>query len=350
MKSKIGLIIFTSSLLVILLNVFFVYGAEKITLVENKVVSEEPISFYPGPFRNVEGDNQLGYGSYFNILTLLNIEDKTNPQFITTYTLTENIRDIALKEHYVFLALDTKMQAIDVTNPTLPQLLDSHTVTDVNAIFIQGTTAFVGAEDVVDIVDITDPSNLQIISRISLSPTHPNSTVYPEISENHLFVFNTARNTVWVYDIVDLNLPILITTWRIGDFDIDILPNRIMSIDNACGQTCNMHFSIFSIDPTNWDDPILIGGAVRPNSNYGRVVEAQDMYAYVGLDVGLDIYNVYGTDPVLGTIPEYITHYDIGDVYDIVIQDDYVYAAAGGFYILERPPLFRQYLPVVFSR
>ncbi|MEO0583624.1 MAG: tail fiber domain-containing protein [Bacteroidota bacterium] len=126
----------------------------------------------PLPFRMALNGN---YAYVLNLsngnLRVIDISNPSNPNTVNTVFGVGSLTSIALSGDYMFVtdASDFLFNAYDISDPVNPTLVDNLAIDDPVRVAVSGNYAYVyrykgGTEIFIDVVDISDPNNLTLVS------------------------------------------------------------------------------------------------------------------------------------------------------------------------------------------
>ncbi|MCO5260719.1 T9SS type A sorting domain-containing protein [Brumimicrobium aurantiacum] len=140
-----------------------------------------------------------GMNPYFMIADISNINFPT--QVGITTNLSGTAYDIALSGNYAFMPTSSSiLYAIDITNKTTPSVVSSINLGSFSqGIAIQGNYAFVGTNAGLQVIDISDPLNMTIVTTFGGGYAQ----IAADLANNRLFVSKTASG----FDAIDISDP-----------------------------------------------------------------------------------------------------------------------------------------------
>lgn len=278
-----------------------------------------------------------------------------------------------------YVANDTELLAIDVSDPAgALSVLDGVSVIDwINDMAIVGNYAYLAnATEGIKVVDISDPSNLQVVgSNSELVPRYDaryDQTYYREtfaIAVQDQLAYTITGGfpdvTLGVFDIGDPAAPAVLRSadypYPIGDiairndtlygvdtgpgsaslYTIDVadLPQhvatmdllaRAVELDGAYLYTTSSTAGLSIVNVSDERNPVLFGGTL--SLGIGNALSVLGDVAYVANDFGMvEVYDIRDK-----TRPERVGQYPIsGVVKDVFATDEYVYAVNGLGLVIE---------------
>ncbi len=252
-------------------------------------------------------------GSY---LQVFDITDRENPVLVNTIEFTLSaIREMHIQNDVLYT--NKPFQAFDISNPYNITLLDSLHIENTYYFDISDTIA-IAVYDVnnIEVVDISDPSNLELIYQ---SEDLASGIKAIEIVEEYVYL--DGGDELITLCLSDPELPVEIDRLVSGD----ICKNGITSFNNhlfiAEGEFDeNLGISVFSIvDPSS---PNRVGRFDSPS--HGTDVYVTENLAYVAVEKGLHSFDV--ADPFQ---PIHLGHLeDFGDIERVTVSGDYAYLTA----------------------
>ncbi len=312
-------------------------------------------------------DQTAFIGSYNEGVIILDISDLTNPTELSRYPGNNQdfqVQDLYVKDNVIFL-ITSNITALDISNksePTLISELNAHYCQDFH---IDGDYCFTtGYNDGTTIYNIADPANMFEMLNIPLDGK--NNAV--DVKDN--FLYTGCGGYVFVYDITDIENPVIIDTMDTGSVvqEIIIHDDYISIVSSTNGldiwdisdpHNCEMVNYYYTPDNTFYvtasSDKVIIadnGGDVYlfefdPEAEMGTMtpsiiepggrlqeIELEGNYAYIANSHhGLRIIDI--TNP---SDPQLLSTWRQDQCYatDLEVKNDTVYIAMGyaGLYIL----------------
>jgi len=216
-------------------------------------------------------------------MAILDNSDPSSPNLLGSYTIgTSNAHDIVLSGNHAFMPNGgTGLVSVDITDPANPTFAGAYN-TPGYAVRLQivGNTAYVSDNNSIQIIDITDPINMTLISSIPVQLASHN------ISATKEYLTIGERTTgLSIYDVKDPNNPTLIKKITAkGDITYNAISgNYIYFQDNAVG--------LRAFDITNASSPIEIMSA-GINSKAKGAILINDGKLFTGSSSGMTIYSI----------------------------------------------------------
>ena len=316
----------------------------------------EIIAHIPGEARAVTVQGNIAYVGFENELNIIDVTNKEQPVVLSQLTVSDIIRDIAVQEGIAYLTNSAGIEMVDVTVLENPHWLGVYAEESVRQLHLDESHIYLLTWYGLRILDATNTPNLTQVSAIDIEYAHD-----LDIVDDYAFILGDFIHPYYFY-IIDISDP----TQPYIEKIIDRFRNRrvyvththILTVADMCSSTCFTYLSVVDLD---WQTLNITGRGSHYPSYYSsgtQAVEANKMYAFAGKDIGLWTYNYIKEG--LNRGPFFIEKFDVGEVWQIVAHDDYIYVstttnnyfyveipAEGGFYILPAPPLFNVYLPIV---
>jgi hypothetical protein len=247
----------------------------------------------------------------WNSLRMIDISVPENPRLAVTYENFIGFFDVAVVDHYAYLALDAQgngdsgLAILDVTNPKSPTLVSSPTLQfPAHRLSISGNYAYVlegYPGGVLHIFDISDPHQ-PVQTGYYDNPGE--EYTYSLAIKNQIAYLLSEDAGVLIIDISDPTLPVLIGTYQpfettgTGLSTITMLGNyTYLSLGNPAG--------LLIADLTDPASPATLGMYRCPGSAWD--VAVYDHYAYV-----LDVTGVSVVDFSEPTDPIQVGHFGTG--------------------------------------
>jgi hypothetical protein len=141
-----------------------------------------------------------GMTGYFMIANISNINFPV--QTGITYGISGTAYQIAIKGNYAFMPTNTDtLYSIDISNKNFPVVVDKIDLGSFSSgIAINGNYAYAGTSGGLKIVDITNPSNMNVVSSFGGGY----DKISPDLPNNRLFVSKSGQG----FDVIDISNPI----------------------------------------------------------------------------------------------------------------------------------------------
>lgn len=157
-------------------------------------------------------------------LRVINISNPLSPAVVFSYNLPGNsdARDIVVSESELYIAQGDDLYAFSIANPASPVLLDSVDVDETaNEVFVSEDNVYLATEEKdeeLQIVDVTNPANLEIIGIYDL----PGSLRATDVNVRGNRAYVSTRNSgsqaeFYVFDIADPTNPIFLGSYEAGE-------------------------------------------------------------------------------------------------------------------------------------
>ncbi|MCB8920520.1 MAG: hypothetical protein H6662_02960 [Ardenticatenaceae bacterium] len=339
-KSVISLIVFMVP--------FICYNQATMPVEANKEDVATIIGHLPGNVRTVAVQGQYAYVGQDTLFGVVDISDETNPIFIGQMDAGALVFDIAVSGSYAYIATQSNMQVIDISDPITPNSVGVYEEqTLVTKTLIKDNLVFVLSRNGLKIYDISTSPALVLAGQDNTYIVEPRDL---DLYGDYAFILeSTSSFKIRVIDISNFDDLHEVATKSTFDNALAITGNRMITVDSGCSSVCYTYTTVYSWSPDPWEF-VYVGESVAVYSESSFEVAANDLYAFVGKDVGLYVFSIYQDEWGIAP-PKFITAYnDIEDAWDIVLSEDRIYAASStGFFIVEAPPITKTFLPIVFT-
>lgn len=196
---------------------------------------------------------------------------------------------IAISGNHLYITshITDKLVIFDISNPTVPVFSGKVTTgTNPNAVFINGNHAVVvNQNSTFQIIDVTDPSLPQVISTTLVETNSQPSAVQVSGSYAYVASGNSPSNTgLHVYDISNPYLPVLVSSLNAyPSQDISVSGNYAYMISGTGLQV---------IDISNPAAPVIVGFTSSEGMSPYKI-KVSGNYAYMLNSYGLQKFQVY---------------------------------------------------------
>ncbi|MBU1202792.1 hypothetical protein KKH39_01985 [Patescibacteria group bacterium] len=284
------------------------------------------------------------YGSEFYIL---DVSDISSPTLISSMDIGAAVKSVFVQDNYAYIATDSnyrEFQVIDVSNPSSPFIADYYDMSgNSNAldVMVDESKAYVVQGDYLYSFDITDPTDIRYLDRISVDDQARELF----LSESYVYIATEDDNKE--LQIMDVTNPANLSA--VGQYD---LPGSLKGTDvNVRGsrafistQNNGSGAEFFVIDVTNPANPSLLGSYAVDETIHSFAIVGP--YALVGtnfLDQELVVLDISFPE----TINE-ISGFDLnGYVLGMSANCSVIYAATSGntgeFFIISTDVLDCEY-------
>ncbi len=165
----------------------------------------------------------VSLSSRFTNWTRLQTVTWENPVVESTLNLTGSSDGIKVfgSGNYVYIIQggNPDLEVFDITNPASPFQVDTiSTSGTARALFVYGNYAFIGTtdnSDEVEIIDISDPTNLTIVEEINIPGSNDVASLWVESNILYVGMVNNGSDELYTYDITNINSPV-----SLGDTDL----------------------------------------------------------------------------------------------------------------------------------
>lgn len=157
-------------------------------------------------------------------LRVVNVTSPLSPTLVFSYNLPGNsdARDIVVNESELYIAQGDDLYAFSISNPASPVLLDVVDVDEtVNEVFVSEDQVYLATEEEdkeLQIVDVTNPANLQVLAIYDLAGSLKATDV--NVRGNRAYVStqnNGSAAEFYVLDISDPTNPIFLGSYEAGE-------------------------------------------------------------------------------------------------------------------------------------
>ncbi len=233
-------------------------------------------------FRSVDVSGNFAYiaDDFNDSLRVFNVEDKFNPILIATLPLTGSgaLRGIKVSGNIAYLTGQSPaIISVDITDPLKPVQLDVLTVSNNPrpTFDIVGKYAYLpnaGATNDIDIVDISNPSNLFLAGGISLG-----INAWSNQKENSRLYVVGDNNKLAVFDVVDPSNPILLGSITTLDDPRTInVNNGICYITDTTVGTLKIFDATDPLNIVEISNPLTIGSNPISSNMVGGLIYILD--------------------------------------------------------------------------
>ncbi|MFH2049392.1 MAG: FG-GAP-like repeat-containing protein, partial [bacterium] len=252
----------------------------------------------------IVGDGHVG-------LEIVEISNPLSPTLAGSF-IRGNIKAIEKKDNFLYLLNpyevggsstyeDHRIQIIDITDLSNP-IINNNVFTTYNGLIMTLFDHYLGVatywsdpwsnrDASFDIIDISNPSEAQLISSSSLS-------IYAfeiEVFNNKAFIADESK--IIIFDVTDPHNPQNITTYGGEDiFDI--------AVDSTVLAVINNNGGVLTVDLVDISDlPSTTFLSSIPTGGYSSQVNIINEYLYIGLPDGIHVYNI--SDPINPSFVQY---------------------------------------------
>ncbi len=264
----------------------------------------------------------------FNIV---DVSDPANPTIVGTYPTPVWVRQVKVIGNYAYLLSSfggsSLFEVVDIIDPTNPIFVGSISLSDVGRMYINGSYAYIGIQETpsptgltggLDIIDISDPTDLSIVSSCEIE----GGAWIVSVANNFCYVAAKGGGLI-VIDVSQPNNPIPVSWYNIGQlaYSVDVIDNYAYVADrNALWPNKG---SLRIVDVTNASSPVEL--AVFETGGEVRTVSVEYPYAYIADGYnGLSIADISNPNSITG-----VGSYQQADMYvnDVDIANQYAYIA-----------------------
>jgi len=247
-------------------------------------------------------DVQQGYAYVTSLgsdsVTVVDVNDPANPAiigFVSSSTALSGPRDIEVVGKYAYVAASSHFTILDISNPSDPQIVSA--LADPSSAWgltVVGDKAYIADRNTdLRVVDISDPLNpFEIVSFSDGSLSNVNDI---EVRGNYAYTANEDSDSVAILDISDLN-----NISIVGDDVNGTLLNTVAGLDLDGQYMYTVSYSGNSVvvhdvsDPTN---PTVVGSLTDTLFAGGNKIMVSGKYAYVAAEIANALTVVDVSDP-----------------------------------------------------
>ena len=294
---------------------------------------EEANIYYPGVADSVFYlDDKLYVSSRAGGLNVIDISDATNPEVTGSYDPPGGVCDVAVSGHHAYLADCYSvygvegLRVVDITHAKLPQKTGELSALDPVAIGVRDNVAYLSIwSGDFTAIDISDPQNPDWLSGVSTG----NKAIGFDIAGGYAYVASGGSGL----KIIDISEPTHLQL--VGEIN----PGNGAAVDVALsgnyaylayGYAGFSHYTgIYIIDIADKTHPIVVDNVPTGEVND---IEIGGDYLYAATSDGLHIFNI--SDP---TALREVGHFDARGSDDVSIDGHFLYVGAKyyGVYILD---------------
>lgn len=315
------------------------------------------IAHIPGEAETLAVQGDYAYVGFENDLVIIGIADKTAPVEVGRLGIEEKIYHLAVAGQYAYLATTSGLQVVEISQPANPiwrSIYEEYLVTEVQ---IRENLVYILSRQGLKILSLNQSPNLVLMGKFDIvsHTTNPYEPYDLDILDGYAFALGRgAVGDLLIIEVANPTQPFLEAfIEHFGVRKIHVSRKDIISVFASCSSTCVTLFWVQNWEWGVWDRNTRYFSQIV-SSSYSNAVTADNIYAYVGRDIGLFVYN-YQREKIYPPV----SIFETGNIRDIVVQGDYIYAVGiesddyfnpprlGGFYVLSAPPLFNSYLPIM---
>ncbi|MCK4252307.1 T9SS type A sorting domain-containing protein [candidate division WOR-3 bacterium] len=273
-------------------------------------------------------NNNFGYGFVANDyegLTVININDPTNPQVDSQYYGADNSRDVFVQGNYAYVAnLKKGLKIIDIGNPSNPFEVGEYdtigTFPYLQTIWTRDTLVYIPVEwpFVFKVLNVSDPGLPSLLGYCNMK------TVGSDIFVKDTFAYVVGSNIFQTF-----NVSIPTSPDSLHSYVLPHTTSRCVFIKDTFAYIANADSGLRILNVSNPTAPFEVGYFTASEPVYSVFVK--DTLAYLAaLGAGLRIVNV--VDP---TSPQEIGYYiTTGSARDVIVNDSIAYIAAAGLRVI----------------
>jgi hypothetical protein len=260
------------------------------------------------------------YGNYayvadsYSGLQVIDISNPSSPEIIGSIVMpsASSVIDVFVSGNYAYVVDGYCLQVINISDPeNLQHIMFLDTPSVSNSIFVSGSYAYVAdGEGGLLVIDISNPLSPQIIG-----PVDTRGIAYGVfVSESYAYVADFGGG-LHVIDISNLPSPQITGS-------VDTLYGRRVTVSGSYAYVADFNNGLYVIDISDPSSPLIVGSVDTPG--YARGLFVSGSYAYVADDVkGLQVIDI--SNPAE---PEITGSVDTAcEAWSIFVSGDYAYVA-----------------------
>lgn len=288
------------------------------------------------------------YGAVGTNLVIINITNPSEPIEVNRLDMGEIVIDIAItSEQHIYLGTPNGLWQVNAEDPSNLQIVNKHDFAYVPYVKNKGNLLFfVSKSTNSDFLHIANTSQVEFLDIIGSYSMEQADQQDVDIEKEFVFIVQGyPRYTIEIVNIATPSQP-----YNVGYIEgkrrrVAFTNNYLLGVDWLCSTVCVSFFGIHHLNWQTWQTSFN-NASTYSNSNLSLAIESDILYAYVGKDVGLLVFN-YHQQPINQSLP-ILAHYDVGNVNDIALTEEYILAATDrGFFVMPRPLIYTSHLPLV---
>ena len=226
---------------------FFLYDLSNL---ENIIFHQIPDLNYNSSYLHITSidrkDNYIYIAASSDGIMIIDISDPDNPEHILNFNIDSWIKNLTIKDDYLYFVNINGLCIYDISNPLYPIEVgywDSNNRAE--AFALQGDYAYVADYDGgLKVIDLSDPTNPTLTNTLILNYSSK-LTIQPIIRNNKLIVSDKDWNEIFVYDLTDPVNPLYQSSYKWNKYtnDMEIFDNYLFCA-NGIGPYYNYGLSI----------------------------------------------------------------------------------------------------------
>jgi hypothetical protein len=246
---------------------------------------------------------------------ILSIEDPSRPMIIGSLRTGCYIRGIYISGNYAYLAEEYNgLDVVDISNPSNPNLISRFPLTirdSANSIGLLGNYAFLGTNNYIYVINISDPSNPQM----SWQSEFLGNKNFTDIKIANSKAYVCGVDGIYIYDVSDPASPIFLNRYNPG-----MGAQKIIISDSLAYVSSSP--SLFVIDISNPVAPSLLGRYDLPRYSIIRNIWLNESNVIMAENDAMQIIDVsqYSSPALIGMYETYSI-----SLKRITLKDDYAY-------------------------
>ncbi|MBT4349776.1 hypothetical protein HOD19_03330 [bacterium] len=157
-------------------------------------------------------------------LKVVDVSNSYSPFVVATYNLpsNRNAQDLVVDETELYIIQYDDLYSFSIISPTSPQLLDSIDVDEkAKELFLSENNVYIATEDgdkELQIIDVTNPANLQTIGEYNLPGSLKGTDVYVRGTRAYISTQNNGSGAeFFIFEISDPSDPVFIGSYEAGE-------------------------------------------------------------------------------------------------------------------------------------
>ncbi|MDA0246077.1 MAG: hypothetical protein OT477_21920 [Chloroflexi bacterium] len=342
---SIGKLLLPAIILFIVVQKFSAVG-----LAEQAILATSPIiigELEIGNMWQLTNQGDFTYVAMDKSLVAINMANPAMPFEIDRLDIGEIIIDVTASNRHVYLGTPSGIWQINSENPAELQIVAHYDFDYVPFLTAKGDILYFIStsisSDTFYIADIHQINSFDIVGSSSIEQASQQDL---DIIGNFVFVLQGyPTNQIVVINSANPSHPYITGYINSTSDRTAITHNYVLGIDVACSSVCNSFLGIRYLNWQTWETHFK-HASIYSNSAASLAIEVDQIFVYVGKDVGLLVFN-YHQETTSQSLP-ILAHYDVGNVNDIALTEEYILAATDrGFFVMPRPLIYTSHLPLV---
>lgn len=287
-------------------------------------------------------------------LGVVDVTIPTTPTLVTQYDISERILDITVVNHHIYLGTLSGIKIVQFDESKNELTFADEYLQDlvVETIYEQGFLYSLSRNEI-QIFDVSNLGELNLIHTY-IDEVDNRNPIALDVYKQFVFTLNGLPNDhVLKINLTNSDEPQTIVFDGVGDpIRMSVNHNRLLFLDTSCGSTCLTIFRVFEWESST--DEISHLGSYTLDGSLPGSIEVDNFYVYVGNESGLFVFSLYEeseSSDGYKQAPKLIESQEFSDVISVDFDEQYIYALSevGGLFIVEKPPTYQMYLPVIVT-